>query len=56
LVPQPGEEEVSFENMDFHHLRRLGSHVQRNPSNCCTSPYLTFLLTLHCYSQTFTYS
>ncbi|KRY62625.1 hypothetical protein T4A_6970, partial [Trichinella pseudospiralis] len=55
LVPQPGEEEVSCENMDFHHLRRLGSHVQRNPSNYCTSPYLTFLLTLHCYSQTFTY-
>ncbi|KAL1234689.1 DNA replication licensing factor mcm5-A [Trichinella pseudospiralis] len=27
-----------------------------NPWNCCTSPYLTFLLTLHCYSQTFTYS
>ncbi|KRZ76701.1 hypothetical protein T10_6707 [Trichinella papuae] len=26
LVPQPGEEEVSCENMDFHHLRQLGSH------------------------------
>ncbi|XP_003371956.1 conserved hypothetical protein, partial [Trichinella spiralis] len=25
LVPQPGEEEVSFENMDFDHLIRLGS-------------------------------
>ncbi|KRZ01486.1 hypothetical protein T11_803 [Trichinella zimbabwensis] len=26
LVPQPGEEEVSCKNMDFHHLRRFGSH------------------------------
>ncbi|KRY05466.1 hypothetical protein T12_6317 [Trichinella patagoniensis] len=25
LVPQPGEEEVSCENMDFDHLRWLGS-------------------------------
>ncbi|KRX52077.1 hypothetical protein T12_7716, partial [Trichinella patagoniensis] len=25
LVPQPGEEEVSCENMDFDHLRCLGS-------------------------------
>ncbi|KRZ12383.1 hypothetical protein T11_2488 [Trichinella zimbabwensis] len=26
LVPQPCEEEVSCENMDFHHLRQLAPH------------------------------